>query len=74
MTIQDWGSIGELIAAIATVATLIYLAAQIRQNSKHTDATTEDAVASRFNDVNLLIASDPQLADLLADGLDDRTR
>jgi hypothetical protein len=33
MTIQDLGSIGELIAAVATVATLIYLAAQIRQNT-----------------------------------------
>ena len=34
MTIQDLGSIGELVGAVATVATLIYLAVQIRQNSK----------------------------------------
>ena len=33
MTIQELGSIGELIGAIATVATLVYLALQIRQNS-----------------------------------------
>jgi hypothetical protein len=33
VTIQDLGSIGELIAAIATVATLVYLAIQIRQNT-----------------------------------------
>jgi len=33
MTIQDLGSIGELIAAIATIATLVYLAIQIRQNT-----------------------------------------
>jgi hypothetical protein len=33
VTIQDWGSIGELIAAIATVATLVYLALQIRANT-----------------------------------------
>lgn len=33
MTIQDLGSLGELIAAIATVVTLVYLAAQIRQNT-----------------------------------------
>ncbi len=33
MTLDELGSIGELIAAIATVATLIYLAAQIRQIS-----------------------------------------
>lgn len=34
MTIQDVGSVGELIAAIATVATLAYLALQIRQNTR----------------------------------------
>ena len=35
MTLQDLGSIGELVGAIATIATLAYLAVQIRQNSAH---------------------------------------
>lgn len=35
MTLQDIGSIGEVVGAIATVATLAYLAVQIRQNSAH---------------------------------------
>ena len=34
MTIQDLGSIGELIAAIATIFTLVYLAFQINQNTR----------------------------------------
>ena len=34
LSIQDLGSIGELIGAIATVATLAYLALQIRQSTK----------------------------------------
>ena len=34
MTIQDLGSLGELIAAVATVVTLGYLAIQIRQNTR----------------------------------------
>jgi hypothetical protein len=33
ITLEQLGSIGELIAAIATVATLAYLALQIRQNT-----------------------------------------
>lgn len=33
MSLQDWGSLGELIGAVATVLTLAYLAVQIRQNS-----------------------------------------
>ena len=40
MTIQDLGSIGELIAAVATVATLIYLAIQIRQNTQSVKSST----------------------------------
>jgi hypothetical protein len=39
MTIQDLSSIGELIAAIATLATLVYLAAQIRHNTRAIMAT-----------------------------------
>ena len=33
MTFQDLGSIGEFVAAIATLVTLAYLAVQIRQNT-----------------------------------------
>ena len=59
MTIQDLGSIGELIAAIATVATLIYLATQIRQNTKAVQSsnfsTWIDAVHG-INHIHLEIA------------------
>ena len=44
MTIQDLGSLGELIAAIATVATLVYLALQIRQNAKTVHGSTTQMV------------------------------
>ena len=50
MTIQDLGSIGELIAAIATVATLAYLAAQIRQNTKQARLTATRELVSSFQD------------------------
>ena len=50
MTLQDLGSLGEVIAALATVATLIYLAAQIRQN---TNSLKTSAVSS-LHDVQLL--------------------
>ena len=33
MTIQDFGSIGEFVTSIVTLATLAYLALQIRQNT-----------------------------------------
>lgn len=34
MTLQDLGNLGEFIAAIGVIASLIYLALQIRQNSR----------------------------------------
>ncbi|GAB5452906.1 MAG: hypothetical protein Hals2KO_32340 [Halioglobus sp.] len=43
MTLQDLGSIGELVGAIATIATLAYLAVQIRQNSTHMREATNVA-------------------------------
>ena len=59
MSIQDLGSVGELIAAIATVATLLYLATQIRQNTKSVQSsnfsTWIDAVQG-INQIHLEIA------------------
>ena len=71
MTIQDLGSIGELIAAIATVATLIYLAAQIRQNTSTVATSTYESVFTGYNDFNLAVATDPILAGILERGVDD---
>jgi hypothetical protein len=46
MSISDWGSIGELIAAAATIATLIYLARQIGENTKVSRAESKRGSAS----------------------------
>ncbi len=62
MTIQDFGSLGELVAAVATIATLAYLAMQIRQNTRAVRATSHQAATDSFNAINTLIAHDPSLA------------
>jgi len=49
MTIQDLGSIGELVAAIATLLTLIYLAIQIRQNTKQLRFTSSTTLWEDMN-------------------------
>jgi len=41
VTIQDLGNIGELVAALATVFTLAYLALQIRLNTRALDQALE---------------------------------
>jgi hypothetical protein len=71
MTIQDLGNVGELIAAIATVATLIYLARQIRQSTSTVATSTYESVFTGYNDLNLAVASDPDLNRILDTGLSD---
>ena len=57
MTISELGSVGELIGAIATVATLMYLALQIRAN-------TLSAKYSAINDIiNRVIKWQSRIAD-----------
>jgi len=46
---QDLGSIGELVSAIAVVISLVYLAFQIRQNTKQIDENTKAAQAVAFD-------------------------
>jgi hypothetical protein len=63
------GAIGEIVAAIATVTTLVYLAIQIRHNSAVSTTGIEDAIASGFNDINLVLAGNAVLARLFNTGM-----
>jgi hypothetical protein len=76
MTIQELGSLGELVGGFAVIVSLIYLAVQIRQNNRHLEHNTEAArarveldnsdVAARFNS---MVASDADLALIWFKGL-----
>ena len=48
MTLQDWGSIGEVVGAIAVVVTLIYLAKQIRLNTHEMEESRKLALAQTY--------------------------
>jgi hypothetical protein len=63
MNIQDLGAIGEIVGAIAVVATLVYLATQIRQNNELLRSGSRQALIS--NDVTSL-TSNLQISDVLA--------
>ena len=71
MTIQDLGSLGELIAAIATLVTLAYLALQIRQSTTVSRASAlQSTVQFSANWVESLYR-DPELALLFDRGMED---
>jgi hypothetical protein len=61
VTLQDLGSLGEFVAAIATLATLIYLAVQIRQNTRTVRTATYQSVADASIRVPELILANPHL-------------
>ena len=73
MTIQDLGSLGELIAALATVVTLVYLALQIRQNTNATQAASFHAISDSMNDVNLSVTQSAELSRIWVAGCEKRS-
>ena len=76
MSIQDWGAIGEIIGALAVVASLIYLAVQIRQNTRQISLSLESTKLAAFernvesgNRTREILITDPDLADLFLRGV-----
>ena len=65
MSLQDLGNLGELIAAVATVLTLAYLAVQLKQN---TNALRSQTFQQSSMDMSLTanaISSNEELASIL---------
>lgn len=58
VTIQDWGAIREIIGAAGVVASLLYLAAQIRQNSKVASVATTQGILGTSAQMNAQLAGD----------------
>ena len=61
MDINSLGSLGELIAALATVLTLIYLSAQIRQTNLITKARFGHEITQRLSLIHISEPTRPRL-------------
>jgi hypothetical protein len=69
MTIMELGAIGEFVGAIAVVFTLLYLALQIRQNTKAVQASAVDVSISRANDVRESLYENAEVSRIYMQGL-----
>ena len=69
MTLESLGDIGDFVGGVAGVVTLIYLAVQIRQNTKGVLASTELQIGQIAAQFNALIAANPDLARIYRIGL-----
>jgi hypothetical protein len=78
MTLSQLADLGEFIGGIAVLATLIYLALQLRQNTKQLEQNGVAARLTAYHQANeqswlavLAIAQDSELSDIVARGLAD---
>ena len=62
------GAIGEVVGAIAVIATLIYLALQIRQNTAALRSTATQAAHDQAANVYNILCSDPDMAGIFMRG------
>ncbi len=71
MTIEQLGSVGEIIGAAATVAMLAYLAVQIRQNNRLVAASIADSSRDSMNELARILGANPEAARVYAAGVQD---
>lgn len=62
------GAVGEILGAIAVVATLIYLAKQIRQNSQAVEVAALRDTTDQWNQWSEVLATSSDLADIVIKG------
>ena len=80
MTLEDLGNLGEFVGAIGVVVSLVYLALQIRQNTRHVSESNRslrlnelNATAEAFSRFRYLVVPHPEVAELLQRGSTDGT-
>jgi hypothetical protein len=69
ITIDQLGSLGEFVGAIAVVASLIYVAVQIKQNTNATRISTMQAHVDIWNDIASNFCRSSELASIFHEGL-----
>jgi len=72
MSLQDLGNLGELIAALATVLTLGYLALQLKQNTNALRSQTFQQSSMDMSMTANAISSNNELASILIKAKDNQ--
>jgi hypothetical protein len=65
------GAVGEILGAVAVVVSLVYLATQIRQNSRSVNIESERFLNESWNTIQRDLATDEGIADIINRGLND---
>jgi len=71
MDLQSLGNLGEFVGGLAVIASLIYLALQIRQNTKSVRLQVEQAIKRDTWDLRRSAIENPELAELFTKAMTD---
>jgi hypothetical protein len=71
VTLQDLGSIGEFLGAVGVILSLVYLAIQVRHNTRAVRSSTRQEVMRGMQAYISLVASDSDTANFYERGLSD---
>lgn len=55
------GAVSELVGALAVIASLLYLAFEVRQHTRAIHSSSFQATTDSLNHINMMIATDPEL-------------
>ena len=69
MTLEDWGNLGEIIGALGIIVSLFAISYQMRRNTQAIVQSNREVAVDRTIEVNRLIASNPEVADVWRRGL-----
>ena len=72
MTLEDINYISQTVAAVAILASLIFVGVQIRQNTAATRAASHHAVSDSFNELNRMFAESAEVTRIFIAGRADR--
>lgn len=72
MTSGNIANLGQALATVATVISLVFVGYQIRQNTRATRAASHNSVSNSLNEINRMFAENSDLTKIWIVGLDDR--
>ncbi len=74
MTLSDLGDLGDFLGGIGVIATLVYLAIQIRRNTMAVRSTSLDSAYAAHMEFQRTVWSNSELNKLWFDGLTGRSQ
>ncbi len=70
MSLEHWAAVAEIVGAIAVVATLIYLAIQVKQNTGAIQSSNAMVLHNNISDLARDVTKDRDLGDIIVRALD----